>query len=286
MSASEAAPVEPLAAQDFAFEYSGNPAGTPLVLVHGLDSAAATFDVVAAALRRRRPVLTYDQRGHGDTPHRGRRYDSRQMADDLEVLIDHLALKRADLLGHSMGARTAVAFAAAHPDRALSVIVADMEMCPRLSLDEDTRERMLSEAARREQLFSDPIYASRGGLLAALEPFYGRAGADSVISRRALALADGRYRLLYRPQVSVLYGTQANADDLLPAFASLAQRTLVLAADPAASAISTNGFEQMLEARPDGDLVVLEGSAHALHRSHPQEFVAAVESFLDGPEAV
>jgi pimeloyl-ACP methyl ester carboxylesterase len=38
---------------------------------------------------------------------------------------------------------------------------------------------------------------------------------------------------------------------------------------------------EALDARlADGRIVVIDGAAHAAHHTHPEEFVAAIESFL------
>jgi len=62
-------------------------------------------------------VLIYDMLGHGQS----RQPDEGVTLDDyvaqLTRLLDHLQIERSDVIGHSMGALIAVAFALAHPDR-------------------------------------------------------------------------------------------------------------------------------------------------------------------------
>ena len=52
------------------------------------------------------------------------------MARRLEVLMDHLGIKKAILLGHSMGAAAAIEFATAHPERVLGIIYRDGAATP------------------------------------------------------------------------------------------------------------------------------------------------------------
>ena len=52
------------------------------------------------------------------------------MARRIEALMDHLGIERALLLGHSMGAATAIEFATAHPERVLGIIYRDGAATP------------------------------------------------------------------------------------------------------------------------------------------------------------
>ena len=52
------------------------------------------------------------------------------MSRRLEVLMDHLGIKQAILLGHSMGAAAAIEFATAHPERVLGIIYRDGAATP------------------------------------------------------------------------------------------------------------------------------------------------------------
>jgi pimeloyl-ACP methyl ester carboxylesterase len=72
-----------------------------------------------------RRVIAYDNRGHGRS---GKLYDPNaygapSMAEDGRLLLDHLGIARADVMGYSMGARIATFFALAHPKRVRSLII-------------------------------------------------------------------------------------------------------------------------------------------------------------------
>jgi len=68
-------------------------------------------------------VIALDCRGHGqsDKPHDPDKYGL-EMAADVVRLLDHLKIKKAHLIGYSMGAFIAGNVAATHPERVLSVI--------------------------------------------------------------------------------------------------------------------------------------------------------------------
>ncbi|WP_308816607.1 alpha/beta fold hydrolase [Pseudonocardia alni] len=74
-----------------------------LVLLHGWSQSRAMFDRIIPALAERYRVISYDQRGHGESakPATGARVA--RLAADLHELLDHLDVGSADVLGHSMG---------------------------------------------------------------------------------------------------------------------------------------------------------------------------------------
>ena len=96
--------------------------GVPVVLLHGYTSCcdASWFaNGVARELAKDHRVIGIDARGHGrsDKPHDPAFYAREAMAGDILALMDHLDIRRADLLGYSMGAHLALGAALAHPVR-------------------------------------------------------------------------------------------------------------------------------------------------------------------------
>ncbi|MEQ6917420.1 alpha/beta fold hydrolase [Halomonas aquatica] len=98
---------------------------TPLVIVHGLLGSADNWRSHLKQWQRRHRVIAVDLRNHGKSPHvAGMSYDA--MAEDLLAVLDRLDVKRAHLLGHSMGGKVVISLARLAPARAASLIVADI----------------------------------------------------------------------------------------------------------------------------------------------------------------
>ena len=113
---------------DVEIAYIDEGTGDPVMLIHGFACnfrmnwiETGWIDTLKAAGHR---VLAYDCRGHGSSQKLYDRsdYSTRIMADDGLRLLDHLGIKRADVMGYSMGARIAAFMASDHPDRVRSVI--------------------------------------------------------------------------------------------------------------------------------------------------------------------
>ncbi len=100
--------------------------GTPVVLVHGYTSSAASWvnNGIAALLAQHYRVLVLDARGHGesDKPHDPKAYGA-QMAADVIALLDHEGIEQAHLGGYSMGGLLTLKAITMAPDRFLSAVI-------------------------------------------------------------------------------------------------------------------------------------------------------------------
>jgi len=97
----------------------------PLVLVHGFTGSRDDFADVVPDLADLGRLVLVDQRGHGGSSNPGRGYSFEQLVADLLAFFDAVGIKRADLLGHSLGGMVALRFTLAHPDRVASLILMD-----------------------------------------------------------------------------------------------------------------------------------------------------------------
>jgi len=99
--------------------------GTPVILVHGLTANLGLNWVgpgIFGELSKKYRVVALDLPGHGFSgkPHQMTWYGTR-MVDDLVLLMDHLKIQKAHVVGYSLGGFIALKMAAMHPDRLLSV---------------------------------------------------------------------------------------------------------------------------------------------------------------------
>ncbi|KHK91834.1 alpha/beta fold hydrolase [Novosphingobium malaysiense] len=95
--------------------------GTPLVLVHGFGGSRHDWEPMVSDLGAGLPLITYDQRGFGDST--GELGVPFSHAEDLLALLDHLKIDRADLCGMSLGGATVLNFALSHPDRVRKLVL-------------------------------------------------------------------------------------------------------------------------------------------------------------------
>lgn len=91
-----------------------------LVLVNGLADTKETWEAQLPAFAERYRVVSFDNRGVGESSCPPGPYTTAQMAEDLAGLVDGLGIQRFHLLGVSMGGMIAQEYAIAHPERLLS----------------------------------------------------------------------------------------------------------------------------------------------------------------------
>lgn len=116
-----AAPDRILVDGDVRLRYRDIGRGEPVVLIHGLTRDLRDWSGVADSLAAGHRVVAFDLRGSGQSTRftAASRYGT-LMSDDVIRLLDHLQIRRAHLIGHSLGGVVAANVAARHPDRIAS----------------------------------------------------------------------------------------------------------------------------------------------------------------------
>src|ERR687885_916753 len=109
---------------DIAYKQLGNNSGKPIVLINGL---ATTMDMWSPTLLRELSsnlkVIIFDNRGIGQSPIGTKDFLINQFANDTIDLLDTLKIRRADILGFSIGSYIAQEIALKNPNRVNSLIL-------------------------------------------------------------------------------------------------------------------------------------------------------------------
>jgi len=99
--------------------------GQPIVLIHGLFGSLENLGMVAKPLAEQYQVISVDVRNHGSSFHENS-MEYPELAQDVISVLEHLNIKQADFLGHSMGGKIAMQVALSFPERVKKLIVADI----------------------------------------------------------------------------------------------------------------------------------------------------------------
>ena len=95
--------------------------GPALYMVHGIGSRKTTWDPLIGDLKNHFTCVSYDLRGHGDSPVPPTPYSLADLVDDMETLRTKLGHDQIHVIGHSLGGMIGPAYAHAYPDNTLSV---------------------------------------------------------------------------------------------------------------------------------------------------------------------
>ena len=100
--------------------------GTPVVFVHEYAGDYRSWEPQVRHFCRQHRCVTYSQRGYppSDVPSDPARYSQDSARDDVIAVMDSLGIDKAHVVGHSMGAYTALHVGIRYPRRCLSVTAA------------------------------------------------------------------------------------------------------------------------------------------------------------------
>lgn len=137
-----------------AYHVCSDGAGSPIVLLHGFTGSVCSWTPLLADFVSTHQVIRIDLLGHGQTdcPETAKRYSMEHQVADLVAIFDALHVKKTDLLGYSMGGRTALSLACLHPERIRTLVLESAS--PGLESEEE-REARRAHDQKLAQFISD-----------------------------------------------------------------------------------------------------------------------------------
>jgi 3-oxoadipate enol-lactonase len=246
--------------------------GTPVVLVMGhRTSSKMAYQLIDALVPEHR-VIWFDNRGTGESG-RSRTMSFKDFADDAVAVMDAAGVRKAHVLGASMGGGIVLEFGMRHPERALSVILGcTMIMTP-------DKPRM--------PLWLSPIYFLPPFILKILlKPKVANLGYGSAAAVEAVAL-DQSIAETDKFSVRGVYAQGraiANHRVTLEEVATMTLPALVLHGDED-SVVPYSGGVELAETLPNAELVTLKGAGHNFFVACPERSLAAVKTFIDRVDA-
>ena len=152
------------------FEEAGNPAGKPVVVLHGGPGGGITPFLRRLHDPAHYRIVLFDQRGCGQSsPHAELRENTTwDLVADMEKLRAHLGIERWQVVGGSWGSTLALAYAETHPERVTELIVRGIFAIRRAEISWFYQEGASFLFPAEWQAYLAPIpEAERGDLVAA-----------------------------------------------------------------------------------------------------------------------
>ena len=101
--------------------YSIKGTGPAVFFVHGIGARKTSWDEVCKFLEKDFTCISYDLRGHGDSPKGLLPYSLEDLVDDLETLRQKLNIQKIHFVGHSLGGMIGPAYTKSFPENVISV---------------------------------------------------------------------------------------------------------------------------------------------------------------------
>ncbi len=245
------------------YEVAGE--GAPVVLLHGGLWDARMWDDQFESLAERCHVVRYDLRGYGRSDRPEAEYSH---SDDLAGLLTFLKIKRAALIGLSMGAAVAVDFALEHPDRVDALVLAS----PGLGGYEFSKDLGRRYKKAEAALEKGDIQRAAELELQIWAPVRSATGPDLRIKEIAM---DNAHQVALDPAL------RRHPDP--PAVERLGEisvPTLVVSGDQDLPDVERIA-ELIMSRVPGARRAVMQGADHVVNMRRPADFTARVLGFLD-----
>ena len=244
--------------------------GTPLVLLHGIGSAARSFAVQLDALSPRHRVLAWDAPGYGGSEALPMAHPTAaDYADALERFLGERAIGDLHLLGHSLGCLMAAAFAARHPERVLSLTLCSIAG-GHAHLPEPERRKLLDQ-----RLHDVATLGPRGMAEKRAPRLLGPAAPPEALA--TLVDTMGSVRPDGYTQAARMLSTGDIAADIGRLSASLPGQVIFGDADVITPPARNREIAGLW---PGAAVHVIAGAGHALYLEQPQAFNALLADFL------
>lgn len=224
-----------------------------IVFSHGLLMDRSMFDAQVSALREHYRVITWDQRGHGQTGQAHEPFNLWNSADDLAALLDHLHIERAVLAGMSQGGYVSLRAALRYPEKVQALVL----IATQAGLDEPQQQQLytqLLEAWMRYSL-TDALALTVAGFILGDNPALAQSWTD-------------KWRTLDHTTLGMNFNALAERDDLVPQLPELQMPALVIWGD-SDRAISHDKAQQLKAGLAHSQFFRVAGAAHSVSITTP-----------------
>ena len=242
--------------------------GQPLIILHGLFGSLDNWMTLAKRFAEDFKVVLVDQRNHGKSFH-SEKFDYQKMAEDLENLIDFLKIDNPILLGHSMGGKTVMQYAAYHSHTIDKLIVADIgtKQYPvhHQQIIEGLKSVRLSEMTKREEVDQ------------ALQSYIPELGTRVFLMKNLGRDSSGGF--VWKMNLDEISENIEEVGKPLDYYLPIETPNLFIRGGQSSYILDTD-FDSISEIFPNVQFETIEGSGHWLHADNPDQFYEIVMNFL------
>jgi esterase len=254
----------------------GSPGNPSLVLLHGFQSNAHTWDTFSQAMVDTYHVLALDQRGHGDTSWvPDGNYAPESSVSDIDGFITALRLAPTVVIGHSMGGRHAAMVAANYPAKVRKVVIVDTaaEFPPAMRSQQPT-----TDAPPQPETFDTFEEVVQNGIKQ--YPLTPEAELRHANYHNLYRGADGKWS--WRWDINLLQWRRRNrsAPGDLYTYLQRIQCPTLLIRGQRSPLLTPDVAQKMIQALPNGRTVDIANAAHTVNADNAPEFNAVTAAFL------
>ncbi len=263
------------------FEEAGT--GTPVVFVHEFAGDYRTWEPQMRYFARSHRCVTFSARGYppSDVPDDPVRYSQEIARGDVVAILDALGIAKAHIVGHSMGAYTALHVGIRNRDRCISVTAAG---CGWGSVaDPAEREAMRKVAAENAKLFTENSIAEAAAIYADNPTRHSHKYKDPRGFAEFARMLGEHSALGHALTMTMLQAKRPTLWDMETDLRRFSVPLLVIVGDEDESCIEGSLF--LKRTVPTAGLLVVPRSGHNITSEEPAAFNAALADFFATAEA-
>lgn len=249
--------------------YKSFGSGPALIILHGLFGSLDNWQTLAKQYAAHFSVFIVDQRNHGKSPRDDGPFTYKALAEDLREFMEQQGMYAAHLIGHSMGGKVVMQFAAEHEGMVERMVVADMGIRAYPPHHEDVlpalRDFPFGEITRRQD--ADEWLAQR------ITDYGTRQFILKNLDRDAAGGFEWKFNfpVLDRDYARILEGVDASFPVHTP--------TLFLRGEKS-NYVRDTDFDAIRAVFPSAEFGTVAEAGHWLHADKPADFYAATLEFL------
>lgn len=245
--------------------------GTPFVILHGFLGMGDNWKTLGGQFAEAGyEVHLVDQRNHGRSMH-STEFSFDLMAEDLKRYCEEMQLDKIILLGHSMGGKTAMKFAAKYPEKVLKLIIADI--APKYYAPH--HGEILSGLTALQE--NEEARTSRGAADEFLKKHISDWGTRQFLLKNLYWQKDKTLAL--RVNLPALKDSIECIGEALGADEHYKGQTLFLRGEKSRY-IKDTDFDLIEKHFPNSKVITVPGAGHWLHAENPEFFYKEVVNFL------
>ena len=254
----------------------GTEGKTPMVLLHGLRGHGHSWGDFSAGMCGDYHVLALDQRGRGGSDWaKDGDYTTGAYVADVASFSDLLGLRPFVVVGHSLGGRNAVHFAAEYPDKVEKLVMVDV--------GPESDQRGIDRI--RDEIVAVPEEFDSFEAVVQYMSQQSRFASDPVLRRRlkyaTRKLDNGKIGWQYDLAIreNIRQGTTPQAPDMWPVLSRVRCPTLIVRGLDT-DLLTPEVTRRMLDTLPDGHLTEVSQAGHMVFEDNPEGFLAGVRGWL------
>jgi pimeloyl-ACP methyl ester carboxylesterase len=257
--------------------------GTPVVFVHEFAGDYRTWEPQMRHFARNHRCVTYSQRGYppSDVPDDPASYGQDHVRNDVIAIMDALGIEKAHVVGHSMGAYTALHVGIRHPERCISVTAAG---CGWGSLpDPAARAAMRAQAAENAKMFTEKGMAAAAVIYTDTASRRPQKYKDPRGFAEFLRMLSEHSALGHSLTMAMLQSKRPTLWDMEADLKTFAVPLLVICGDEDETCLDGSVF--LKRTAPTAALLVIPRSGHTITSEEPAAFNAAIADLFAAAEA-